>query len=111
MVQTGCMPYIIRKEPSVHQSTEWGLVDAPMRQRPNTKPSDPRLSTRWAHRHQANQREAVSLRICWRGGSEPLYMVTARGAMGLFSAHDYLHDVMREVQTGEQWYWDQPTML
>nr|CRY97679.1 hypothetical protein [uncultured prokaryote] len=62
------------------------------------------LSRRWSQRSQAERREHVTLRVTYRGTSEALYMVSARGAKGLFTGHDAIHDVMREVIMGEAYY-------
>lgn len=63
------------------------------------------LRTRWAQRSEADPRQRTTLDITLRGGDDLTYMVTARGARGLFSGVTDLHTVLREIHTGERWYW------
>lgn len=88
------------------QRTLWTpLVDGAVGH-PSASAQPTPLSRRWSQRSQAERREHVDLRVTFRGTSEALYMVTARGAKGLFSGHDAIHDVMREVIMGESYYRD-----
>ena len=61
---------------------------------------------RWRHRHKVDQRHRLDLTVTLRGGPEALYLVNSRGALGLIEGHRAIHDIVREITQGEEWYWD-----
>nr|CRY97709.1 hypothetical protein [uncultured prokaryote] len=101
------MAHIIRQEPNFKQSTVWEHVADHRRLNDGGLTANAHLKHRWSQRHKVNPRENLHMTISYRGGSEPLYLVKARGSMALFAAHDYIHDVVSEVTKGEEWYWEE----
>nr|CRY97664.1 hypothetical protein [uncultured prokaryote] len=99
------MSYHVEDEPA-GQDTLW--VSEPDRfpeKSPGTMAKGP-LTRRWSQRHEVDPRQHLDLRVTYRGTSEALYMVTARGTRGLFTGHVAIHDIAREVTMGERYYWE-----
>ena len=86
-----------KKIPAQIPSTTWEWkrvkVSASRREGRQNVPKAPR----WGRLARRNPKDALTLRITYRGGAECWYLVEARGSHGVFPGHAALHDVMRKI--------------
>lgn len=58
---------------------------------------------RWGGLVRRSGREALTIRVTYRGGAEAWYLVEARGRSGVFTGVRSLHEVMQEVNNEHKW--------
>lgn len=58
---------------------------------------------RWGGLSKRNGRDALTIRITYRGGNQAWYLVEARGRSGVFTGVRALHEVMEEINNVHGW--------
>ena len=83
-------------------STTWSHApDRIPRRPPGGQQNVPKAPRWWALRRR-NGKDALTIRITYRGGAQCWYLVEARGTRGAFPGVLALHDVMREINEGRE---------
>ena len=81
-------------------STTWVYEPEKMRRSRREGQQNGPKAPRWFHLRRRDPRDALTIRITYRGGSEAWYLIEARGSRGAFSGVTALHDVMQQINEG-----------
>jgi hypothetical protein len=86
------------REPNTRApSTTWTWERRKIRRPAGGQQSSQPKAARWWHLPLRDRRKPLTLTISYRGGPECWYEIHARGSIGRFPGHAYLHDVMAAI--------------